>query len=1029
MLLNCHSWFSLRYGIRSPEQLLDLYYPKEGEVEEEREVLHPLEQLLPGAWRARRQDELQDALPGIPPLLALTDINAMSGIPDFFRLAAARGIRVAGGVDFRNGARQLYVALPFNAAGYEEMNRWLSAHLMEQRPFPSRAPAFEHCAVVYPLGEVLKGDFAASLREHEHIGVKPSDMKRLPLLRLACPEKMVALCTATFRDKIDFNTHRLLRSIDANCLLSRLPEAHCGRPDELLRTPEQVLQVYADYPALLTRAVNLLERCCFAPEFGENQNKRCFSGQPDEDVRLLRQLAEEGLRDRYPKVDRKLRQRLDKELHTIIGLGFTAYFLISWDMVRYARSRGYFHVGRGSGANSLVAYCLYITNVDPVELDLYFERFINPHRSSPPDFDLDFSWKDRDDVIRYVFERHGPEHTALLATYSTFQTGAVVRELGKVFGFPKEEIDSILDKPSYWRTALRRPETGDRDMLGLMFRYAQRIHDMPNYRSIHAGGILISHRPIFAYSATDLPPKGFPTVQFSMLEAEDLGLHKFDVLSQRGLGHIRDAVEIVQQNRGIELDIHRINDFKRDERVARLIAHGRTMGCFYVESPAMRQLLRKLRCCDYPTLVAASSVIRPGVSSSGMMREYILRHTDPQQRARAHPVLMELMPDTYGVMVYQEDVIRVAHLFAGLGLDESDVLRRGMSGKFRSRAEFKRVQERFFESCRQRGHAEELIAGVWQQIESFAGYSFAKGHSASYAVESYQSLYLKAHYPLEFYTAVINNFGGFYRTEFYVHAARQCGATIAAPCVNSSLAHCRLEEQTLYLGLAMISGIEQQTVQAILRARAAEGPFAGMADFVARTSCGLEQLKLLVRIGALRFTGKSKKALMWEAHWLLNKQPAVPASQPLFREAPRSYTLPELTELPLEDAFEQLELLGFPLCDPFALVDPSARDPQAAGAVDPERLGVGARIVCEGYLVTVKPTRTRKGEEMNFGTWTDRRGQFFDTVHFPPSVRAFPFRGRGVYRISGRVYEDFGVYGIEADRMERLPYVHDPRYG
>jgi DNA polymerase-3 subunit alpha len=348
-----------------------------------------------------------------------------------------------------------------------------------------------------------------------------------------------------------------------------------------------------------------------------------------------------------------------------------------------------------------------------------------------------------------------------------------------------------------------------------------------------------------------------------------------------------------------------------------------------------------------------------------------------------------------------------------------------MSGKYRSRDEFRRVRERWFVSCRERGHSDELAAEVWQQVESFAGYSFAKGHSASYAVESYQSLFLKAYYPLEFYTAVINNYGGFYRTEFYVHAARMCGALVEAPCVNHSLAEARLQGKTLWLGLSMVQGLEQRFIAQILQERAQQGPFTGLSDFTARIPCTLAQMKLLLRIGAFRFSGKDRKALMWELHWLMSGNTGSSEPQMLFREPVKSWSLPTLITRPLEDAFEQLELLGFPLCDPFLMAQfPEALKP---APVQLEAAQKGRYMEVCGYLVAVKPTRTLKGQEMYFGTWIDCRGQFFDTVHFPPSVRRCPFRGRGVYRMRGKVSEDFGVASFEVDFMERIPFHPDPR--
>ena len=370
-----------------------------------------------------------------------------------------------------------------------------------------------------------------------------------------------------------------------------------------------------------------------------------------------------------------------------------------------------------------------------------------------------------------------------------------------------------------------------------------------------------------------MPPKGFSTTQFDMVAAEDVGLYKFDILSQRGLGKIKEAVAIATYNNPTDplIDIHDIKRFKEDERIKYLLRNAKAIGCFYVESPAMRMLLKKLQVDDYLGLVAASSVIRPGVAKSGMMREYILRYRYPERRKEAHPTMLEIMPDTYGVMVYQEDVIKVAHFFGDLTLGEADMLRRGMSGKFRSRAEFMKVKNQFFENCYRAGKDKTMVAEVWRQIESFAGYAFAKGHSASYAVESYQSLFLKAYYPLEYMVATINNFGGFYRTELYVHEARMHGASIHAPCVNRSMHKTVIYGKAIYLGFQLLQAFEANTVQKILSAREHGGVFINLDDFIDRVTISIEQLTILIKVNAFRFTGINKRELLWNAHMKVSK--------------------------------------------------------------------------------------------------------------------------------------------------------------
>ena len=1006
-------------------------------------------------WAQSQSDLLQQ-----PVSVLLADINNVSGVTNFLKEAQQHPkVHARVGVEVRNGDETLYILMAESHQGFAAVNRFLSEHQLAQLPYPINPPVMPEVCCIYPYYKVsaLK---PKDLSRGAMVAVTQRDVRKLSLSAWKYqPERLLAYHRATLRHAEDLKTHTLLRCIAHNCLISKLKPLSTAFAHELLLPFSELYRSFEGYPQLLHQSQALIERSAWTFPFNIPQNKKTYTGDADEDFRMMRELAFEGLKYRYPKYTYAVTQRLEKELKSIYELGFTAYFLINWDICRFAREKGFFYVGRGSGANSVVAYCLRITDVDPIDLDLYFERFINPFRSSPPDFDLDFSWQDRDTVTAYILHKYGPTNTALLATYNTFQNNAVVRELGKVYGLPKSEIDALLERPSYYspknfeafapnkKDIYSTPGMGHRPrnrQLGSnsfgnietevedkeslyreLLLHAHKIHDLPNYRSLHVGGILISEVSIYHFSALDLPPKGFPSVQFSMLEAEDLGLAKFDILSQRGLGHIKDAVIYIKKNQGVEVDAHQIQHFKDDPKIARMIAHGNTMGCFYVESPAMRQLLRKLRCKDYLTLVAASSVIRPGVARSGMMRTFIERHIDPEKRKEAHPTMQQIMPETYGIMVYQEDVIRVAHEFAGLGLAESDILRRGMSGKFRSRAEFEKVKQQFFSQAEAKKHPKALIEEVWHQIESFAGYSFAKGHSASYAVESYQSLHLKAYYPLEFYTAVINNFGGFYKTEFYVHAARMCGAIIEAPCVHNSESLTRIQHRTIWLGLGLIQSLEARLIERIEKRRI-ESPYEDLYDFKLRCDPGLEQLKILILVGALRFTGKSRKSLLWEAHSLYGEKKVSQHNLPLFTEKPKAVKLPPLEDDPLEIAIDERELIGFSLCSPFELIE---LDDIPISNIRSRQLPalLGKSVYMEGQLVTVKPTRTVGGKEMNFGTWLDRDGYFFDTVHFPPVVARFPFKGRGIYRVWGSVIEDFGVLAIEIVKMEKLPLRKDPR--
>jgi DNA polymerase-3 subunit alpha len=370
-------------------------------------------------------------------------------------------------------------------------------------------------------------------------------------------------------------------------------------------------------------------------------------------------------------------------------------------------------------------------------------------------------------------------------------------------------------------------------------------------------------------------------------------------------------------------------------------------------------------------------------------------------------------------MVYQEDVIKICHHFAGLDLADADVLRRAMSGKFRSRKEFERISDKFFDNCRQFGYPEEITAEVWRQISSFAGYSFSKAHSASYAVESYQSLYLKAHYPLEFMVAVINNFGGFYKSWVYFNEARRWGANILLPCVNRGEYLTSIQNNDIYIGFVHVQNLEYNFIQEIIEEREKNGTYADLEDFTKRVKTGKEQIILLIRINAFRFTGKTKKELLWEAHMLLGKSKVTEPDPELFRIKKRKFTLPSLEQNLIDDAYDEMELLGFPVTmSRFDMLQTNFR-----GEVKPGDLirHVGKKVRMIGNLVTVKNVITIKKEYMHFGCFLDHEGEFFDTVNFPDSLKKYPFRGPGVYLILGKVTEEFGFPSLEVEKMAKLP--------
>ncbi len=978
MYLNTHTYYSLRYGTLSPEKLVE------------------------------------EAVKNNVEALALTDINNSTGMIDFVRLCNENGIHPIAGIEFRDGDKYLYTGLARNNRGFCELNEFLSWHNENKEPLPSRPPEFENVWIIYSWSR-----HPERLRTNELIGIRISDLNKL----FTSPyrnrrEKLIIWHPVSFAGKEDYIIHRHLRAIDHNTLLSKLKPENTGTDREIMLPIDLLLCAYEDYPGIIRNSEALIRDCGIAFDYRSIKNKQVFTSSRNDDRILLEKLAIEGMHYRYGKNNEEAKRRVKHELQIIDKLGFSSYFLITWDVIRYSMSCGYYHVGRGSGANSVVAYCLRITNVDPIKLDLYFERFINPKRSSPPDFDIDYSWRERDDVLDYIFKRYGKRHTAFIGTISTFKGRSIFRELGKVYGLPSAEIDMLVNDPG---NPLNKGE-----ITGNIYRLGSKLVNFPNLRSIHAGGVLISEEPITNYVALDMPPKGFPATQWDMYVAEEIGYEKLDILSQRGIGHIGDAADIILENQKISVDVHRVQEFITDPKVRKQLEEGETNGCFYIESPAMRGLLKKLRCNDYLSLVAASSIIRPGVAKSGMMKEYIKRFHNPDGFEYLHPVMEKQLKETYGVMVYQEDVIKVCHHFAGLDLADADVLRRAMSGKYRSSKEFERIAARYKSNCRALGYPDELSDEVWRQINSFAGYSFSKAHSASYAVESFQSLYLKAHYPLEFMVAVINNFGGFYRSWVYFNEAKRCGANLLLPCVNEGEYLTSIKGRDIYTGFIHIQNLEKNVVETIIRERNRNGKYTSLENFISRVAAGREQMIILIRINALRFTGKTKKELLWETHMYTGKKRKDTTALELFGIKKREFQLPVLVESDIEDAYDEIELLGFPVSlSYFDLLQTKFRgEIMARDLVN----NIGAEVRMTGNLAALKNVYTVKKDYMHFGAFLDSEGEFFDTVNFPDSLRKYPYRGYGVYLILGKIVEEFGFPVLEVKKMAKLPLKPDPRY-
>jgi DNA polymerase-3 subunit alpha/error-prone DNA polymerase len=966
--------------------------------------------------------------------LALTDTDNLYGLWPFLTACRREGITPIVGAEVTEPGRdRRAVCLVENEEGYRNLCRLLTHRHLDAATFDLRAALAARAGGLV----VLTVDPGLLTAWHAAGVCVAAAMPRRPLAaghplrvtarRLGVPA--VAVPGSCFIRPEDIAVHRILRAIARNACLSRLAPENIAPADAWLATAEEYRRRFAVCPEIIDAAAAIAERLTFTgPRFG-TVLPPLPGHEAHSAAQRLRTEAYAGARRRYgEELPEAAVERLEHELAIIARMGFAAYFLIVRDIVRLSPRT----CGRGSGAASLVAYCLGVTNVCPLKHNLYFERFLNPGRKDPPDIDVDFAWDERDAVLATVLARHCG-HAAMVANHVLFQPRMAVREVAKVFGLTDTEIGRVSKRlPWYWRAEesredfmdelQRQPETRALEFpppWPEILRYAQQIIGTPRYLSVHPGGVVITPQPVDEYVPLERAPKGVPILQWEKDAVEDAGLVKIDLLGNRSLGVIRDALANLRANAAAFDDARwePEDDFSTQEAVAQ----GRTMGCFYIESPAMRLLQQKSKVGDFKHLVIHSSIIRPAANE--YIREYIRRlHGGPWEPI--HPLLAEVLEETFGIMVYQEDVSRVAVALAGFSHAEADGLRKVLSKKDRQ-LQLQDYADRFREGARAKGVSDEKIAAIWDMMMSFDGYSFCKPHSASYARVSFQAAYLKVHHPAEFMAAVISNQGGFYSTFAYVSEARRLGLTVLPPDVNTSDIRWTGKGAALRVGLLSIRGLAAATQERIVGLRHSR-PYDGFGDFQDRVQPDESETRALIHCGALDhiLPGASRADLRWElARWLKSRSAVKsPTQGSLFKARPAAGGIPPLLpEDPAERLRREFAVLGF-LCDrhPMELYAGAVLRAGAVKAVDVPRR-VGRRVRFAGWLITGKVVETRKGEPMEFLTFEDETG-LVETTFFPDAYRRFCHlldRDRP-YLLFGKVEEDWGAVTLTVESVSAL---------
>ncbi|MCC6698261.1 MAG: DNA polymerase III subunit alpha [Candidatus Hydrogenedentes bacterium] len=971
--------------------------------------------------------------------LALTDTGGLYGGIPFYRAAREAGVKPIRGAAF-DGT----LLLARDRGGYAQLCRLVTAYHLDP-DFDLADQIFDDSIFVLAsdLGLIaeLRARGVHPLVAVTHYGGARSrySAARAREFALAHGLRPVAVTPVYFIERDHHRIHRVLAAIRHNATIDTLPPNGIAPAEAWFRSPHDLERLYEDWPETLENIAWVVEHCNLELEFGRPLFPETELPYGETPFSYLWKLAFDGVKDRYRPLRPEVTKRLQYELDIINQLGFAPYFLVVNDIVRYAREHGIPIVGRGSAANSLVSYALGITRAEPFKYDLYFERFLNLSRTDCPDIDLDICWRRRDDVIDYVYRRYGADRVAMICTLNTFQARSAVREVAKAFGMTESEAGEITRQLPHYRAADIRavvqflPECRnlriDEEPLRSIVSISEFIDGSPRHLSIHSGGVVIAPQPLTDFVPLQRATKGILITQYDMGPVEELGLVKMDLLGHRSLTVIDETLQKVWDNRGIRLDIEHLPD--PDALTASLIRAGRTIGCFQIESPAMRALLRHTLASNTDMLIKTLSLVRPGPSGSGMKKHFIDRHLGKEKTEYLHPSLEAVLGDTYGVMLYQEDILKVASVIAGMDLAEADALRRAMTKK-RYPAEMAKSMRTFIGKAVANGVPEATAEEIWALIANFAKYSYCKAHASTYGEIAYQCTYLKAHFPAEFLSSVLSNRGGYYYPAVYLEEAKRFGIEILPPDVNLSLFTYTVEGDAIRVGFVEVRNLAQSAVEAIFAARR-ETPIRNLADLLRRTGIGRADAEILIHSGACDSFGQTRTALLWELSLIMgqgNKQsPAFARETPdgewgsgtLFPVEGARVLTPRLPDLSRRKRTDQIwNALGLiPSTHPLEYYLPALVDRALVLSSDMP-LYTGRSVTMIGWLVAERRVGLKDRGAMKFLTFEDPAG-VFEGVLFPDAYQACGhlLTSHGPYFVTGEIQEEDHYCTLIVDGMER----------
>lgn len=814
---------------------------------------------------------------------------------------------------------------------------------------------------------------------------------------------LVATNDFHYTKKEDARSQEIKLCISTGKTLDDSYHFHFANDEFYCKSGDEMRAILGNFPGAIENTRVIADRCNVELTFGEHKLPSFDVPEGETAASYLRKLCEKALPERYAVVTDKERSRMDYELGVIDKMGFSDYFLIVMDFIHYAKSHGIpIGPGRGSAAGSIVSYLLHITEVDPLRFDLLFERFLNPARVSMPDIDTDLCYRRRGEVIEYLARKYGSDQVAQIITFGTLAARAVIRDVGRVTNMPLREVDRIAKMvPVGPGVTLKKTMEGSREFRDLydsdttvhrLIDHCLDLEGISRNSGTHAAGVVICSKPVEEYVPIQLTQDGFIQTQYEKDQVEQLGLLKMDLLGLRNLTVIHDALEMIRENRGIDLDINKIPS--EDEETCKMLCDGDTIGVFQSESSGFTSLLMQLHPERFEDLIPMVALYRPGPLGSGMAEDFIKRKHGKIPVEYPHPSLEPILKETYGVILYQEQVMQIASVMGGFSLGQADMLRRAMGHK--EPEILQQNRETFVDGAVANGVDDRTANYVFDLMVHFAGYGFNKSHSVCYGWIAWQTAYLKAHYRPEFMAAMMTCYNGDRdKVSRYISDTRRAGVVIAAPDVNLSEAYFSVKGDKILFGLDGIQNVGEGAVRSIIEARKQGGLFKSLSDFVERAdNRGLNSraCESLIRCGALDSLGANRSQLLaalpealGDAQSIRNERASGQLNLFGGEETPETIVYPDLPDMDPKEKIEwERKLLGFyvsghPLdsykeqlkaCTP--LYHLTAEGNQYDGRM----------VTIGGTISRIKGTMTKKGQPMGYVTIEDYDGEV-ETVVFP----------------------------------------------